>query len=156
VVAVVVDSIEREIVIEAPIDVVWSVITEPDHVARWFSDEAEIDLRPGGDALVTWHHEAGPFRVRIERVEPPHVFAYRWVRRPDVTPAHGNSTLVEFTLRAEGERATRLRVTESGFASLDWSEDEKAEYQAENVRGWGLELDELHTYALEVPGVARR
>jgi uncharacterized protein YndB with AHSA1/START domain len=89
-------------------------------------------------------------------VEPPHAFAYRWVRRPDVTPAQGNSTLVEFTLRAEGERTTRLRVTESGFASLAWSEDEKSEYQAENVRGWALELDELHAYVLEVPGVTRR
>ena len=151
----VVDSIEREIVIEAPVDVVWSVVTEPEHVARWFSDEAEIDLRPGGDARVTWHHEGGAYRVRIERVEPQHTFAYRWVRRPGVEPAEGNSTLVVFSLRAEGEH-TRLRVTESGFAQLTWTEDEKAEYQAENVRGWALELAELRDYALEVAVGARR
>jgi uncharacterized protein YndB with AHSA1/START domain len=150
------DSIEREIVIEAPIEVVWKIITEPEHVARWFSDEAEIDLRPGGEALVTWHHEAGPFRIKIERVERPHTFAYRWVRRTSVPPAEGNSTLVEFSLWAEGEHKTRLRVIESGFAGLAWTEDEKATYQAENVRGWALELDELHAYALEVSGVARR
>lgn len=151
----VLDSIEREIVIEAPVDVVWSIVTEPEHVARWFSDEAEIDLRPGGDALVTWHREAGAYRARVERVEPPHTFAYRWVRRPGVEPAEGNSTLVLFSLRAEGEH-TRLRVTESGFAQLAWPEDEKAEYQAENVRGWSLELDELRAYASEVVGAARR
>ncbi len=150
----VVDSIEQEIVIGAPVDVVWSIVTEPEHIARWFSDEAEIDLRPGGDARVTWHHEGGAFRVRIERVEPQHTFAYRWVRRPGVEPAEGNSTLVVFSLRAEGEH-TRLRVTESGFASLAWPEDEKAEYQSENVRGWATELDELRAYALEVAVAAR-
>ena len=151
----VVDSIEREIVIEAPVDVVWSVVTEPEHVARWFSDEAEIDLRPGGDARVTWHQEGGAYRVRIERVEPPHTFAYRWVRRPGIEPVEGNSTLVVFSLRAEGEH-TRLRVTESGFAQLAWTEDERAEYQAENVRGWASELAELREYALEVAVAARR
>mgnify|MGYP003408106911 CR=1 FL=1 len=151
----VVDSIEREIVIEAPVDVVWSIVTEPEHVARWFSDEAEIDLRAGGDARVTWHREAGAFRVRIETVDPPHTFAYRWVRRPGVEPVAGNSTLVVFSLRAEGEH-TRLRVVESGFTSLNWPEDDKAGYQAENVRGWALELDELRAYAAEVVGAARR
>lgn len=151
----VVDSIEREIVIEAPLELVWSVVTEPEHVARWFSDEAEIDLRPGGDGLVTWHHEAGGYRVRIERVEPPHTFAYRWVRRPGVDPAEGNSTLVEFSLRADGGH-TRLRVVESGFASLDWPEDERAGYQAENVRGWAQELEELRAYASEAVAATRR
>ena len=151
----VVDSIEREIVIEAPVDVVWSVVTEPEHVARWFSDEAQIDLRPGGDGLVTWHREGGGYHLRIERVERPHTFAYRWVRRPGVEPAEGNSTLVVFSLRAEGEH-TRLRVSESGFAALAWPEDEKAEYQSENVRGWALELDELRAYTREVQGAANR
>ena len=151
----VIDSIEREIVIEAPVDIVWSIVTEPEHVARWFSDEAQIDLRAGGDALVTWHHEAGPFRVRIETVDPPHTLAYRWVRRPGVDPVEGNSTLVVFSLLAEGEH-TRLRVVESGFIGLDWPEDEKAGYQGENVRGWAMELDELRAYASEVVGAARR
>ena len=151
----VVDSIEQEIVIEAPVDVGWSIVTEPLHIARWFSDDAEVDLRPGGGGLFTWHREAGPFHVRIERVDPPHTLAYRWVRRPGVEPAKGNSTLVVFSLRAEGQR-TRLRVTESGFAQLVWPEAERAEYRSENVRGWALELDELLAYVSEVAIAASR
>ena len=62
------ERIEREIVIEAPIDVVWAVLTEPEHVAGWFSDLAEIDLRPGGEATFDWR-EHGPARAWVERVE---------------------------------------------------------------------------------------
>ena len=32
------DRIEREIVIEAPVDVVWAVVTEPEQISGWLSD----------------------------------------------------------------------------------------------------------------------
>lgn len=60
-----------------------------------------------------------------------------------------------FSLEAEGEH-TRLRVTESGFAQLAGPEDEKAEHQGENVRGWARELEELRAYASEVASGSRR
>ena len=41
---VVPDRISREVVIDAPPDRVWAIVTDSQHVARWFSDEAEIDL----------------------------------------------------------------------------------------------------------------
>ena len=37
--------IEREVVIDAPADVVWRTITEPDQITRWFADKVELDLR---------------------------------------------------------------------------------------------------------------
>ena len=64
-----------------------------------------------------------------------------------------NSTLVEFTLAAEGDH-TRLRVVESGFRELTWSEDKKARYAGENTRGWQLELDELREYVSKHVGPA--
>lgn len=138
------DRIEREVLIDAPPDVVWAVVTEPEHVARWFSDTAEIDLRPGGEALLTWD-EHGTYRVRVERVEPPHTFAFRWIRRTGVEPGDGTSTLVVFELVAEGGR-TRLRVAETGFADLAWPDDEKADYANQNDQGWARELEELRVY----------
>jgi uncharacterized protein YndB with AHSA1/START domain len=141
---VVPERIEREIVIEAAIDVVWAVLTEPEHVAGWFSHSAEIDLRPGGDATFDWP-EHGPALAWVERVEPPRFFAFRWVRAVGQEQRRDNSTLVEFTLAQEGDR-TRLRVVESGFRDLDWSEDAKATYADENTRGWQLELGELRDY----------
>src|SRR5688572_4099280 len=95
------EQIEREIVIDAPLEVVWGIVTEPEHVGSWFGDGAEIDLRPGGEAILSWE-KYGSFRARVEKVEPPHSFSFRWARPAGVEPRAGNSTLVEFTLSAEG------------------------------------------------------
>lgn len=83
--------------------------------------------------------------MRVETVSPPRAFSFRWIHGTGAEPSPGNSTLVEFTLSAEGD-GTRLRVVESGFPALDWPEDEKARYADENTRGWGVELDELRGY----------
>jgi uncharacterized protein YndB with AHSA1/START domain len=138
------DRISREVVIDAPPDVVWSIVTEPRHVARWFSDEADIDLRPGGAMLLTWHGH-GAYQARVETVDPPRTFTFRWLRRENNEPREGTSTLVEFTLAPEGS-GTRLRVVESGFQQLSWAEEERARYADENSRGWIRELDELVDY----------
>jgi uncharacterized protein YndB with AHSA1/START domain len=146
---VVPDRVEREILIDAPLDVVWSVITEPEHVAGWFSDAAEIDLRPGGDMTLTWE-EHGPQHWRVERIDPPHYASFRWLRGVQEDAA-GNSTLVEFSLAEESE-GTRLHVIESGFRNLAGSEEENAKDAEEHGRGWELELSELHEYvSTQVP-----
>jgi uncharacterized protein YndB with AHSA1/START domain len=152
-VEMVADRIEQEIVIEAPPEVVWELVTNPHHVGAWFGDAAEIDLRPEGDAAFTWE-EGGRFLGRVERVEPPRFFSYRWARPKDTPPAEGNSTLVEFSLSPEGE-GTRLRVVESGFATLARSEDEKAQHVADNTEGWNVELGHLRDYAARVGSQAR-
>jgi uncharacterized protein YndB with AHSA1/START domain len=139
---VVPDRISREVVIDAPPDRVWAIVTDPRHVARWFSDEAEIELRSGGAMLLRWHGH-GTYRGRVEAVDPPHRFAFRWLRREH---DDGSSTLVEFILAPEGS-STRLRVVESGFQRLAWAEDEKARYAGENADGWVHELNQLRDYA---------
>jgi uncharacterized protein YndB with AHSA1/START domain len=139
------DSIAREIVIDAPPERVWAIVTEAPHLAGWFSDEAEIDLRPGGSMLLTWHGQ-GSYRARVETVEEPHTFAFRWLLRENVDPGPASSTLVVMTLIPEGT-STRLRVVESGFADLAWPDDERARYADENRAGWVVELDELRAYA---------
>jgi uncharacterized protein YndB with AHSA1/START domain len=147
---VVPDSITREIDIDAPPDVVWGIVTEARHLAAWFSDEAEIDLRPGGAMLLTWHGH-GAYRARVERVEPPRMFAFRWVLREGAEPVKGGSTLVEITLTPTGA-GTRLTVVESGFSDLSWPEPERSRYAGENADGWTRELDELRAYATRFTG----
>jgi len=143
------DRIEREITIDAPVDRVWDVITQAEHIGRWFGDAgAEIDLRPGGRFTCTWS-EHGTVNAIVERVDRPRTFAYRWARPLGAEVKPDNSTLVEFTLLPDGT-GTRLRVVESGFRTLDLSDEERAKYAAGNVEGWKQELDELIGY------VARR
>ena len=146
------DQIERETVIEAPVERVWELITEPEHVGRWFGDAgAEIDLRPGGAMVLRWT-EYGTSRGRVVAVEPRTRFSYRWAPFKDPggeEPIEGNSTLVEFTLQADSD-GTRLRVVESGFASLATSEEQRTKNAEGNARGWEHETDELRAYAEKV------
>jgi uncharacterized protein YndB with AHSA1/START domain len=143
------EQIEREVLVAAPIERVWDVITRPEHVGSWFGDAgAEIDLRPGGAMTITWR-EHGTCNAIVERVDPPRVFAYRWARPMHAQVRDGNSTLVEFTLTPDGEQ-TRLRVVESGFRALDLPADEQAKYAEGNTEGWRMELDELLAYVVGV------
>ena len=146
------DIIERETVIAAPVERVWSLITDPQHVGRWFGDAgAEVDLRPGGEMTVRWSDNA--VRARVEAVEPPRRFAWRWFHysHADDGGEHTqeNSTLVEFMLTPEGG-GTRLRVVESGFAGLAADEHVRSSDYEGNVRGWKAELAELVQYAEKV------
>lgn len=138
-------TIEKEILIEAPIEIVWRLVTEPEHIRHWFADQAEIDLRVGGHGSLAF--DAGDsYELQVEAVDPPRRFAFRWVGRPRAVVRSDNSLLVEFILRAEGA-ATRLRVVESGFDGLDWSDEQKTEYIADHSSGWPRLLARLRDHA---------
>ena len=71
------NTIEREITIEAPVDRVWSLITEAEHLGTWFGDAgANIDLRPGGALEVRW--EDHTLTGVVTAVEPKSRFTFRW------------------------------------------------------------------------------
>jgi len=137
-------TIEREVLIDAPADVVWRTITEPDQIARWFADKVELDLRPGGDGVLVFEDKATtqPFTAPlvVVAVEPPRRFTYRWAHPDGEAPGAGNSVLVEFTLTEEGSDRTRLRVTETGLDVIGWPDEDKARYVTEHRNGWAEKL----------------
>ena len=143
------DRIEQEISIAAPMERVWAVLTEPAHVGKWFGqgEPTPVDLRPGGIIHLD-HGEYGQFPTRIEKVDPPHYFAYRWASAfPGEVADDENSTLVEFTLTPEGA-GTRLRLVESGFASLTIpAERVSAAGYESHAGGWPVKLEELREQA---------
>jgi uncharacterized protein YndB with AHSA1/START domain len=143
------DTIEREILLRAPVDRVWASLTDPAHVSRWFGTEAEIDLRPGGPVLFGWPGE-GRFHGTVVAVEPPRRFAYRWCLDRETPVDEGPSTLVDFTLDAVSD-GTRLRLVESGFAALP--DDIRDRHFSENSQGWLEELAQLATH-VEAASVA--
>jgi uncharacterized protein YndB with AHSA1/START domain len=128
------------------VDVVWAVVTEPEHVSLWFSDSVELELQPGGRAELHWDTH-GTVHGRVERVEAPHFFAFRWMMDPGQAFAEENSTLVEFSLSAEGD-STRLKVVESGFRDLAIPDEEKQGHFDSHSRGWDAELGDLVEYTL--------
>jgi uncharacterized protein YndB with AHSA1/START domain len=139
------DRIEREIVVAAPAERLWEVLTQPEHIGKWFEGmDVEVDLRPGGSMLLT-SHEFGKIHGIVEKVEPPRLFAYRWARHPDTPVTEGTATLVEFTLAPEGD-GTRVRVVESGFSTTDAVKVDQARHAEANSQGWLQVLGSLRRY----------
>jgi uncharacterized protein YndB with AHSA1/START domain len=134
-------NIEREILIEAPADVVWRIITEPEQMSLWFADRVDLVVAPGAHGYLSFGDQGGP--VVIETVDPPTLFSFRWNHPRDEVPAAGNSMLVEFRLTPEGVQRTRLQVAERDVEHRDWAEEEKVRYADEHREGWGEFLDRL-------------
>ena len=141
-------QIEREVVIDAPVEVVWRTITEPEQIRQWFADRVELELEPGGRGLMGFEDRAFP--LVVEAVEPPTRFSFRWNHPAGEEPADGNSTLVDFTLVGEGER-TRLRVVETGLDLLTWPVGDKERFADEHRGGWAMFMDRLARLLAERP-----
>jgi len=133
--------IERDILIEAPPEVVWRIIAEPDQMSQWFADRVDLVVEPGAHGYMQFGDQGGP--VVVEVVDPPTRFSFRWNFPRGEEPVAGNSMLVEFTLTPEGGERTRLRVTERGHELRDWPDTEKQRYAGEHQEGWGDYLDRL-------------
>ena len=141
--------IEREVEIDAPVDVVWRTITEPEQISQWFAERVvQLELRAGGHGLLVLGGQDDP--IVVQAVEPPNRFSFRWNQPAGEEPIPGNSMLVEFTLVAEGER-TRLRVVESGHELQAWPDSEKQRYAEEHREGWGTFTDRLATLLAQRP-----
>ncbi|HEX3542456.1 MAG TPA: SRPBCC domain-containing protein [Acidimicrobiales bacterium] len=134
-------AIESEVVIEAPAEVVWRTITEPDQISQWFADRVELVLEPGAHGYMQFGDQGGP--VVVETVDPPTRFSYRWNYPDGEEPVAGNSILVEFTLTPEGEERTRLRVVESGHEGRAWPGPDKQRYADEHRGGWAEYMGRL-------------
>jgi uncharacterized protein YndB with AHSA1/START domain len=157
------DSIEREILIEASPAVVWGVITEPEQITRWFSDEAEVEARAGADGALTWRpggrggkkerHTVVP--IWVVDAEPFRRFSFRWNHPEGAQPDQSNSALVEFLLSEEDGR-TRLRVIESGIQAVTHDEQDRAQYRRDHEDGWGRHLGEMLDYVASKSSGATR
>jgi uncharacterized protein YndB with AHSA1/START domain len=136
------DRIERTVQLSKPPERVWAALTTAEGLGTWFGNRAEVDLRVGGQVRLAW--DSGDTAVlTIERLEPPHVFAYTWpvAGLPNDDPRR---TYVEFTL-VPSDAGTTLTMVESGFAQLPDGDDHKKAY-AGNTEGWTHELGELVAY----------
>ncbi len=144
------DRIEQEIVINAPLDRVWELVTEP----GWWApaDTAPPVDRTPGHVTVRESQKWGRFPVETVKLDPQHYAAFRWASAfPGDDLAEGRTTLVEFFVVPQGD-AVRVTVTESGFATLDASEEVRQSGINDNAGGWREELGSLKQRAERVPG----
>lgn len=138
------DRIERETLIAASQDRVWSLVTEP---GFWVSATGATAVP--GQTTVAHNDTYGDFPVRVEKVDPKSYVAYRWASAfKGEELREGNTTLIEFTLTPEGE-GTRLRVVESGFAALAGGEETRRGALKDNTEGWAQQISLLQKRAEE-------
>lgn len=142
-------SIEREIHVEATPEVVYEVITTPEHLREWWPDEAELEPVPGGTGVITFGDPASQgaqvAQLTVVEADPPRRFSFRWVYDDGEAATTTNSLLVTFELTASGA-GTLLRFTETGFREKGWEGAVLEEAYAEHVAGWDHFLPRLVSY----------
>ena len=137
-------KLEKRLQLNVPVERVWSAITDPAEISRWFPDRATLEPRAGGTGSFSWD-EYGEHEVRVEVFEPPRRLVWSWASEGDVPYDEATATRVEWTLTSTREGGTLLELVETGFASL------KA--RKENYDGWDSELAELVEYLATVPAL---
>ena len=141
-------SIEREIYIDASPEIVFEVVSHPDHLRQWWPDEARYEPTTGsaGD-IVFGDCDAGGTVVPLTvlDVRAPSSFSFRWTHPADDVAREGNSLLVTFELTPKGS-GTLLKMTETGFREMGWElADLERRYQ-EHVSGWDFFLPRIAPY----------
>ena len=141
-------SIEREIHIDATPEVVYQVISTPEHLREWWPDDARFAPAPGSAGEIVFRGHGGDGRVgfTVVEVRPPHTFSFRWTHPVGEVAGEGNSLLVTFELTASGG-GTLLRMTETGFRAMGWEAAVLEEQYREHATGWDFYLPRLVSYA---------
>jgi uncharacterized protein YndB with AHSA1/START domain len=110
-------QVKREVVLAAELDDVWAALTEPERLAEWFANEAELDAVPGGAGRFRWADGTEREAV-VEEVEEGRLLILRWGENAD------DESRVEIALD-EVEDGTRVSVTETALGPLarlgEWS-----------------------------------
>ncbi|UUU34783.1 SRPBCC domain-containing protein [Streptomyces sp. CA-210063] len=142
-------SIERELYIEATPEVVYEVISRPEHLREWWPDEAELKPVPGATGVIRFGDRTTPdakvVPLTVIEADPPRRFSFRWVYDEAEAAAPADSLLVTFELVPSGA-GTLLRFTEAGFREKGWEAAVLEEQYREHVTGWDYFLPRLVAY----------
>ncbi|MFH1680242.1 MAG: SRPBCC domain-containing protein [Candidatus Eisenbacteria bacterium] len=113
-------SHQHEIEICSPVRTVWSALTDPKILTRWYVDEAEVEPREGGRYWVSWGAE-GEGEARIDVWEPDRRLRLAHLPFKGSPPIpEGGAVIEDFTLEERGE-TTVLRLVYSGIPSApEW------------------------------------
>ena len=143
------DTINKEVTIAAPREKVYAAITDPELLAQWFPDAVEGEIKPGERPVFDFG-EYGRHSAYVVATDPYSYVAYRWIPGSIHVPQGfiGDvltrpNTLCEFHLD-EVDAGTRVRLVESGFASLP--EEFYAKSIEDNNGGWEVMIYRLKTF----------
>lgn len=143
-------TIEREIHIDAPPEVVFDVVSRPEHVKEWWPDDARYEPVAGATGDIVFGDgdgDAGGTVVAfsVVELEPPRTFTFRWTQPAGEPAREGNSLLVTFEL-TPSRGGTLLKMTESGFREMGWEAAVLEQQYREHVTGWDFYLPRIAPY----------
>ncbi|WP_395695421.1 SRPBCC domain-containing protein [Nocardioides sp.] len=144
-------SIERRLHIDASPAVVFDVVSDPAHVRRWWPDEADYPMEPGGAGRIGFRQGEETIweRFQVVDAQPGRLFSFRWTQPEGSAAGPGNSFLVVFEIEPDGD-GSLLRMTETGFDERGWDDATAAAHHADHVAGWDHFLARLPAYAASV------
>jgi uncharacterized protein YndB with AHSA1/START domain len=138
-------SIERELQIDASPEVVFAVLSSPEHIRDWWNADSDFEPVAGASSRLTWtdqdtgRTDSVPFTV-VE-ADPPRRFAFRWVYDGE-SAGPGNSLLVTFDLEPSGS-GTTVRFSETGFRERGWEAAVLEAQYNDHRQGWDFYLPRL-------------
>lgn len=143
-------SIEREIHVEAPPEVVFEVVSQPEHIRQWWDAESDVAPATGATGELVWADGDDPrahvVPMTVVVADPPRLFTFRWTHPASETAVDGNSLLVTFELVPSGA-GTLLRLTETGFRERGWEVAVLEEQYQEHVVGWETFVPRIAAHA---------
>jgi uncharacterized protein YndB with AHSA1/START domain len=144
------DSIERKILLKAPVSRVWRALSNAEEFGDWFGVELKGKTFAPGNRVqgrVTYPgYEHIVLDMVIERMEPEHLLSWRWhpyPADPSVDYSKEPTTLVVFKLK-EVEGGTLLTVVESGFDNIPPSR--RLEAFRMNSGGWDEQMKSIEKH----------
>ncbi len=166
------EKIVKQVTLKAPIDKVWKAIADAGEFGKWFGVTLKGEFKPGAhiqgvfdgalppqqaiDAIAkSVGLEPAPIKAPdkdtvfcvVEKVEPPHDFAFRWIPYgidAAADPKNETMTLVEFHLEKKSETETALTITESGFENVPAHRRRRAFLM--NGFGWAAQAENVKKY----------
>jgi uncharacterized protein YndB with AHSA1/START domain len=139
-------ELRREIYIEATPEVVFDVVSSPEHFKNWWPDDASFEPVPGSVGEVVFGNRDKVEPLLVVDVDPPRRFSFRWVTAEGEPPSADNTLLVTFELEPSGS-GTTLRLIESGWREKGWESAVLEEAFRDHEHGWDFFLPRLQRYA---------
>jgi len=144
------DRIERQILLEAPRGKVWRALVDAESFGDWFGVNFKGQRFVAGETArghITYPgYEQLVCEMQVERIEPEHLFAYRWhpyAVDPSADYSQEPTTLVEFALEEHAD-GILLRLVESGFDRIPLAR--RAEAYRMNSGGWDEQMQNIRSY----------
>ena len=109
-------AIVKELTIEAAPQRVWAALTQPDEIARWWTDDLSVTPQVGG--LSEFRFSQGTFVIQFEVAELDQDEQVVWITRQGPATGHWTGTSVTWRMTPV-QNGTKLVFTHDNFAQAD-------------------------------------